>query len=424
MPAHPVLGVPLALTDYEQTLDWIDAAVAAARARLRLRRRRPHRDGLPGGPGAARRGARRRLHRARRPAARVGAARARPPARGPRVRARADGPRLRPRRAHRPALLPLRRPQPGRARRAHAHAAPAPPGPEDRRRLRAAVPRAHGRRGRRGRGRHRPLRRGRRVGRHRRAQAGEVDGADARPRCDAPVLVGVGAAFDFHAGLVPQAPARLQRCGLEWLFRLRAGAAPAVAALPAATTRASCWASRASTRATAALRVPDARSRWSLVTSSASRSSRRPPRRRLRRQPGDGLARSRRRLGVRPRAPTARRSSATRSAARGPTGRRSAATRRPAPRPSAYGGSILVFVRGTDGAIYQNTLRRRAAGRAGARRRLRDLGARRHRAPRRRATSTSRQGRRQRDLLQHLRARHRLGGLELARRQPHLARRR
>src|SRR5688572_28341892 len=28
MPASPVLGVPLALTDYERTLDWIDSAVA------------------------------------------------------------------------------------------------------------------------------------------------------------------------------------------------------------------------------------------------------------------------------------------------------------------------------------------------------------------------------------------------------------
>jgi N-acetylglucosaminyldiphosphoundecaprenol N-acetyl-beta-D-mannosaminyltransferase len=34
------------------------------------------------------------------------------------------------------------------------------------------------------------------------------------------VLVGVGAAFDFHAGLVPQAPPTLQRLGLEWAFRL------------------------------------------------------------------------------------------------------------------------------------------------------------------------------------------------------------
>jgi len=37
---------------------------------------------------------------------------------------------------------------------------------------------------------------------------------------DAPVLVGVGAAFDFHAGLVPQAPRWMQETGLEWTFRL------------------------------------------------------------------------------------------------------------------------------------------------------------------------------------------------------------
>jgi N-acetylglucosaminyldiphosphoundecaprenol N-acetyl-beta-D-mannosaminyltransferase len=44
--------------------------------------------------------------------------------------------------------------------------------------------------------------------------------AAMRDRLAAPVLVGVGAAFDFHAGLVPQAPALLQRSGLEWTFRL------------------------------------------------------------------------------------------------------------------------------------------------------------------------------------------------------------
>ena len=44
--------------------------------------------------------------------------------------------------------------------------------------------------------------------------------AAMRERLDAPVLVGVGAAFDFHAGLIPQAPAWMQRRGLEWLFRL------------------------------------------------------------------------------------------------------------------------------------------------------------------------------------------------------------
>jgi N-acetylglucosaminyldiphosphoundecaprenol N-acetyl-beta-D-mannosaminyltransferase len=41
-----------------------------------------------------------------------------------------------------------------------------------------------------------------------------------RPRLRAPLLVGVGAAFDFHAGLVPQAPAWMQRSGLEWSYRL------------------------------------------------------------------------------------------------------------------------------------------------------------------------------------------------------------
>jgi N-acetylglucosaminyldiphosphoundecaprenol N-acetyl-beta-D-mannosaminyltransferase len=44
--------------------------------------------------------------------------------------------------------------------------------------------------------------------------------ARMRPRLAAPVLVGVGAAFDFHAGLVPQAPGVVQRLGLEWAFRL------------------------------------------------------------------------------------------------------------------------------------------------------------------------------------------------------------
>jgi N-acetylglucosaminyldiphosphoundecaprenol N-acetyl-beta-D-mannosaminyltransferase len=44
--------------------------------------------------------------------------------------------------------------------------------------------------------------------------------ATMRPRLAAPVLVGVGAAFDFHAGLVRQAPPPLQRAGLEWAFRL------------------------------------------------------------------------------------------------------------------------------------------------------------------------------------------------------------
>jgi N-acetylglucosaminyldiphosphoundecaprenol N-acetyl-beta-D-mannosaminyltransferase len=44
--------------------------------------------------------------------------------------------------------------------------------------------------------------------------------AQMRDSLDAPVLIGVGAAFDFHAGLVPQAPNRVQGLGLEWAYRL------------------------------------------------------------------------------------------------------------------------------------------------------------------------------------------------------------
>lgn len=39
-------------------------------------------------------------------------------------------------------------------------------------------------------------------------------------RIEAPVLIGVGAAFDFHAGVKRQAPKWMQRSGFEWLFRL------------------------------------------------------------------------------------------------------------------------------------------------------------------------------------------------------------
>jgi N-acetylglucosaminyldiphosphoundecaprenol N-acetyl-beta-D-mannosaminyltransferase len=41
-----------------------------------------------------------------------------------------------------------------------------------------------------------------------------------RNRLKASVLIAVGAAFDFHAGLLRQAPRWMQRSGLEWLFRL------------------------------------------------------------------------------------------------------------------------------------------------------------------------------------------------------------
>jgi N-acetylglucosaminyldiphosphoundecaprenol N-acetyl-beta-D-mannosaminyltransferase len=39
-------------------------------------------------------------------------------------------------------------------------------------------------------------------------------------RIQAPVMIGVGAAFDFLSGRKPQAPRWMQRSGLEWLFRL------------------------------------------------------------------------------------------------------------------------------------------------------------------------------------------------------------
>lgn len=38
-------------------------------------------------------------------------------------------------------------------------------------------------------------------------------------RLETSIMVGVGAAFDFHAGRVAQAPRWIQRSGLEWLYR-------------------------------------------------------------------------------------------------------------------------------------------------------------------------------------------------------------
>ncbi|WP_183856558.1 WecB/TagA/CpsF family glycosyltransferase [Rhizobium sp. BK456] len=44
--------------------------------------------------------------------------------------------------------------------------------------------------------------------------------AHMRDRLEASMLIGVGAAFDFHAGLKRQAPRFIQRSGFEWAFRL------------------------------------------------------------------------------------------------------------------------------------------------------------------------------------------------------------
>ena len=39
-------------------------------------------------------------------------------------------------------------------------------------------------------------------------------------RLNVKVMIGVGAAFDFHTGRLPQAPPLVQQAGLEWLYRL------------------------------------------------------------------------------------------------------------------------------------------------------------------------------------------------------------
>jgi N-acetylglucosaminyldiphosphoundecaprenol N-acetyl-beta-D-mannosaminyltransferase len=44
--------------------------------------------------------------------------------------------------------------------------------------------------------------------------------ATLSPRVNAKLMIGVGAAFNFHTGRVRQAPRWMQRAGLEWFFRL------------------------------------------------------------------------------------------------------------------------------------------------------------------------------------------------------------
>jgi len=41
-----------------------------------------------------------------------------------------------------------------------------------------------------------------------------------RDSLSVPLMMGVGAAFDFHTGRVKQAPTWIQESGLEWLFRM------------------------------------------------------------------------------------------------------------------------------------------------------------------------------------------------------------
>lgn len=44
--------------------------------------------------------------------------------------------------------------------------------------------------------------------------------AEYLPKLDATLMVGVGAAFDFHSGRIKQAPRWMQRSGTEWFYRL------------------------------------------------------------------------------------------------------------------------------------------------------------------------------------------------------------
>jgi N-acetylglucosaminyldiphosphoundecaprenol N-acetyl-beta-D-mannosaminyltransferase len=44
--------------------------------------------------------------------------------------------------------------------------------------------------------------------------------AEFLPKLDATLMIGVGAAFDFHSGRVKQAPRWMQKTGLEWFYRL------------------------------------------------------------------------------------------------------------------------------------------------------------------------------------------------------------
>ena len=134
--------------------------------------------------------------------------------------------------------------------------------------------------------------------------------ARMRDRLDAPVLIGVGAAFDFHAGLVPQAPDRAAAARARVGVPARAGAAPAVAALPALQ--------------------PALRDRLPAPVPATPA----------------GAAGRETGAGGDPRRRAARRGS-------GPCRR---LRRQPAPRRRAAPGDMVVVARGADGAIYERHL--------------------------------------------------------------------
>ena len=116
--------------------------------------------------------------------------------------------------------VPVRRARRARARAARASPARALPGHPDRRRALAAVSPAHAGGGR-ARARATSTPRARRSCGSAPGSPCRSSGCAACVHCLwAPLLVGVGAAFDFHAGLVSQAPPWMQRSGLEWAYRL------------------------------------------------------------------------------------------------------------------------------------------------------------------------------------------------------------
>ena len=78
---------------------------------------------------------------------------------------------------------------------------------------------------------------------------------DARPRSTRPCSSASARRSTSTPASCPQAPDWMQRCGLEWAYRLEPGAAPPVAALPALQPALRGRRSRASTRAPAARRA-------------------------------------------------------------------------------------------------------------------------------------------------------------------------
>ena len=124
-----ILGIPLAISDYDEVIDWMEAMIAAGRPRLRDGRGRQPGDVRARGP--ARRARRCSARRSRCPTASRSCGRCTRSgtrARHARLRPRPDGALLRARRGRGHADLPLRRPHARGARAARSAPARALPG--------------------------------------------------------------------------------------------------------------------------------------------------------------------------------------------------------------------------------------------------------------------------------------------------------